>query len=199
MKPRLLASMARFLPTGRYQMSWYEANVASITTLLPNVTQHGSVIAADCDCVHNYLCTWGACLHSTWGAPHTKYQEPHILWHSMIDTWQLPHANYTKKTTKYTVVHEIFTTWNFQIASDFTAWNYHWLCSFSVYFYYKIHFHCMNISLIGYDSENSKNFMQWTISWCAAYTLRHCNYYHVSWWRHRKQAVADMKSNDTSA
>ncbi len=34
-----------------------------------------------------------------------------------------------------------------------------------VYSYYKIHFCCMKFSLTGSDSQNSKNFMQWIISW----------------------------------
>ncbi len=36
---------------------------------------------------------------------------------------------------------------------------------FIVYFYYKINFQSMKFSLIGSESENSENIIQWIISW----------------------------------
>ncbi len=71
----------------------------------------------------------------------------------------------------HTVVHEIFTAWNFhrsQITSAFTTWNFPLIGLFSVDVYYKILFHSMifffNVQIVS-DHDNSQSSMHWFISW----------------------------------
>ncbi len=74
---------------------------------------------------------------------------------------------------------QLISTWFVYCYTYCTSWKFHYIPYFTdfrlqmislheiviAYLNYKIHLHCMKVSSIGLDTENSEDFLQLVMSW----------------------------------